>query len=141
LVVAFYCSPSRAQSAAEHADIVVEAAADHLALANDFSLSGEALSAGRLTTSDTASLVPGIESARNGGVSSFPIIRGLGDDRIRTLINGVPVAAACPMHMNPPLSYIDPTNVGQIDVYPGVTPVSLGGDNLGRLSRWRWNAD
>jgi iron complex outermembrane recepter protein len=110
---------------------VVEAAADHLAMANDFSLSGEALTARRLSTSDTASLVPGIDSARSGGVSSLPTIRGLGDDRIRTLVNGVPVAAACPMHMNPPLSYIDPTNVGQIDVYPGVTPVSLGGDNLG----------
>jgi iron complex outermembrane receptor protein len=131
LVVAFYFPRSQAQSAAEHAGIVVEAAAEHLALANDFSLSGAALTAGRLSTSDTASLVPGIESARNGGVSSLPVIHGLGDDRIRTLVNGVPVAAACPMHMNPPLSYIDPTNVGQIDVYPGVTPVRLGGDNLG----------
>ncbi len=59
------------------------------------------------------------------------MIHGLGDDRIRTLVNGVPVAAACPMHMNPPLSYIDPANVSRIDVLPGVTPVSFGGDSIG----------
>ena len=39
------------------------------------------------------------------------MIHGLGDDRNLTLVNGVPVSAACPMHMNPPLSYIDPANV------------------------------
>ena len=35
------------------------------------------------------------------------------------------------MHMNPPLSYLDPTEVARIDVLPGVTPVSLGGDSIG----------
>ncbi len=59
------------------------------------------------------------------------MVRGLGDDRIRTLVDGVPVAAACPMHMNPPLSYIDPTNVSRIEVLPGVTPVRFGGDSIG----------
>ncbi|MBV8135223.1 MAG: TonB-dependent receptor, partial [Deltaproteobacteria bacterium] len=45
--------------------------------------------------------------------------------------NGVPIAAACPMHMNAPLSYIDPANVSRMEVVPGVTPVSLGGDSIG----------
>jgi iron complex outermembrane recepter protein len=89
------------------------------------------LAARRVSSSDTASLLPGVDSAQAGGVSSLPIIHGLGDDRIRTLVNGVPVAAACPMHMNPPLSYIDPTNASRVEVLPGVTPVRFGGDSIG----------
>jgi iron complex outermembrane receptor protein len=114
-------APSWAQTAGEPATIVVEATADAAA----------ALAARRVSSSDTASLLAGVDSAQAGGVSGLPMIHGLGDDRIRTLVNGVPVAAACPMHMNPPLSYIDPANVSRINVLPGVTPVSLGGDSIG----------
>src|SRR6202166_4764728 len=115
------CSPSWAQTAGEPGSIVVEATADAAA----------ALAARRVSDSDTASLLAGVDSAQAGGVSSLPMLHGLGDDRIRTLVNGVPIAAACPMHMNPPLSYIDPANASQIDVLPGVTPVSFGGDSIG----------
>ena len=90
-----------------------------------------ALAAKRVSTSDTASLLAGVDSAQAGGVASLPMLHGLGDDRIRSLVNGVPIAAACPMHMNPPLSYIDPANASRIEVVPGVTPVSLGGDSIG----------
>jgi iron complex outermembrane receptor protein len=88
------------------------------------------LAAEQLSSSDTASLLSGIDFAQAGGVSGLPVIHGLGDDRIRTLVNGVPVSAACPMHMNPPLSYIDPSNVAHIEIFPGVTPVRLGGDSI-----------
>jgi iron complex outermembrane recepter protein len=90
----------------------------------------DVLTAGQIGSSDTASLLSGIDSAQAGGVSGLAVIHGLGDDRIRTLVNGVPVAAACPMHMNPPLSYIDPSNVARIEILPGVTPVRLGGDSI-----------
>jgi len=33
--------------------------------------------------------------------------------------------------MNSPLSSIDPTNVGSVKVYAGITPVSVGGDSIG----------
>jgi iron complex outermembrane receptor protein len=112
------CSPCWAQSSADPTGIVVEATAN-------------ALAAGRVSSSDTASLLAGVDAAQAGGVSSLPMIHGLGDDRIRILVNGVPIAAACPMHMNPPLSYTDPANVARIEVLPGVTPVSLGGDSIG----------
>ena len=88
----------------------------------------------RARTSDTASLLkglPGVATYGAGGVSSLPVIRGLADDRLRTQVDGVDVAAACPNHMNPPLSYVDPTAVAGIDVYSGVTPVSVGGDSIG----------
>lgn len=39
--------------------------------------------------------------------------------------------ASSPNHMNPPLSYIDPSRVESIQVYAGITPVSAGGDSIG----------
>ncbi len=88
----------------------------------------------RARTSDTASLLtglPGVSAYGAGGVSSLPVIRGLADDRLRTSVNGMDLVASCPNHMNSPLSYIDPTAVESVEVYSGVTPVSVGGDSIG----------
>lgn len=88
----------------------------------------------RPATSDTASLLrntPGVSLYGAGGVSSLPAIHGLADDRLRIKVDGMDLIASCPNHMNPALSYIDPTNVGTLKVYAGITPVSLGGDSLG----------
>ena len=85
-------------------------------------------------TSDTASLlkdVPGVTLATGGGVSSLPIIHGLGDDRLTIYVDGMCLTSACANHMNPPLSYIATSNVSIIGVKTGVTPVSYGGDNIG----------
>jgi iron complex outermembrane receptor protein len=84
--------------------------------------------------SDTAKLledIPGVSFQSNGGVTSLPIIHGLNDERVKTEIDGMIITSACPNHMNPPLSYIDPSNVGMISVLKGVTPVSMGGDSIG----------
>ena len=94
----------------------------------------ETLRALRPATSDTASLlrdVPGVQLQGAGGVSSLPVIRGLADDRNRIIVDGMDLIASCPNHMNPPLSYLDPNGVSKLRVYPGVTPVSLGGDSIG----------
>jgi iron complex outermembrane receptor protein len=88
----------------------------------------------RVRSSDTASLlkgIPGVSVYGAGGVSGLPVIRGLADDRLRTQVDGADIAAACPNHMNPPLSYIDPSAVASVEVYAGVTPVSVGGDSIG----------
>jgi iron complex outermembrane receptor protein len=88
----------------------------------------------RAATSDTATLlrdVPGISFYGAGGVSSLPVIHGLADDRLRTKVDGMDLIASCPNHMNPALSYIDPTRVDRIKVYAGITPVSVGGDSIG----------
>jgi iron complex outermembrane receptor protein len=87
----------------------------------------------RPATSDTASLlrnIPGVSTYGAGGVSSLPAIHGLADDRIRIKVDGMDLIASCPNHMNPPLSYLDPTNVGTLKVYAGITPVSVGGDSI-----------
>ena len=86
------------------------------------------------STSDSASLLseePGVSLYRAGGVSSLPSIHGLADDRVRIKVDGMDLIASCPNHMNPPLSYIDPTNIDNIKVFAGITPVSLGGDSIG----------
>ena len=85
-------------------------------------------------SSDTASLlrdVPGVSLNGAGGFSSLPAIRGLADDRLRIKVDGMDLVASCPNHMNPALSYIDPSNVGSLTVFAGITPVSLGGDSIG----------
>ena len=88
----------------------------------------------RAATSDTASLlrdVPGVTLYGAGGTSSLPSINGLADDRLRIKVDGMDLISSCPNHMNPPLSYLDPTNVGSLKVYAGITPVSVGGDSIG----------
>lgn len=88
----------------------------------------------RPATSDTASLlrdVPGVSLYGAGGISSLPSIHGLSDDRLRIKVDGMDLISACPNHMNPALSYIDPSRVDKIDVFAGITPVSVGGDSIG----------
>lgn len=86
------------------------------------------------TTSDTARMlqdIPGAGVYSAGGFSSLPVLRGLADDRLNLRVDGIPVTAACPNHMNPALSYTAPQNIGRIEVLPGITPVSNGGDSIG----------
>lgn len=88
----------------------------------------------RAATSDSARLlqdIPGVSLYGAGGISSLPVIHGLADDRLRIQVDGMDLMAACPNHMNSVLSYMDPTKVGSITVYAGITPVSVGGDSIG----------
>lgn len=92
------------------------------------------LSARRTDTSDTARLLedmPGVSSYGAGGISSLPVVHGLADDRLRTTVDGMDLMTACPNHMNPALSFIDPSKVASVEVYAGITPVSVGGDSIG----------
>lgn len=98
------------------------------------SMTGETLNARRFAINDTAALLegfPGVSLYSGGGVSSLPVINGLGDDRLKIVVDGMSITSVCPNHMNPALSYIDPAVVGQLNVYAGVVPVSQGGDSIG----------
>lgn len=67
----------------------------------------ETIDPGRARTSDTASLVgslSGLDVYTSGGLSSVPVIHGMADDRVNMLVDGMSLAPACPMHMNPALS-------------------------------------
>lgn len=87
-----------------------------------------------LATSDSSQLLnktPGISFQSGGGITSLPVIQGLGDDRVKIKIDGATITSSCSNHMNPALSYIDPDKVSRIEVMAGITPVSQGGDSLG----------
>ncbi len=55
----------------------------------------------------------------------------MGDERVKVVVNGMTTSSSCPNHMNPPLSYIDPSRVASAQVMAGITPVSMGGDSIG----------
>ncbi|NOQ79036.1 MAG: TonB-dependent receptor plug domain-containing protein [Gammaproteobacteria bacterium] len=85
-------------------------------------------------TSDTASLlknVPGLTIQKSGGVSGLPVLHGMADDRLRIKVDGMSLISACGNHMNSPLSYIAPSNVGSAVVHTALSPVSSGGDSIG----------
>ncbi|MCW8921337.1 MAG: TonB-dependent receptor [Sedimenticola sp.] len=101
---------------------------------NSTKVNANTLQSLRPATSDAASLlknIPGVNLYGAGGVSSLPVIHGLADDRLRIKVDGMDLISACGNHMNPPLSYIDPTSVGSAEVFAGITPVSVGGDSIG----------
>ena len=74
---------------------------------------------------------PGVSLRDNGDLATIPLLHGLGDERVKVVVNGMTVSASCPNHMNPPLSYIDPSDVARVNVMAGITPVSMGGDSIG----------
>jgi len=85
-------------------------------------------------TSDVVNILtqsPSVTVNQAGAVSGFPVIRGLADDRLNIQVDGMQLLASCPNHMNTPLSYVSPSQVESIEIYPGITPVSVGGDSIG----------
>ena len=94
----------------------------------------DALQATRSASSDSASLLrslPGFSVQGAGGASGLPSVHGMADDRLRIQVDGMDLVSACGNHMNPPLSYIDPSRVGTVRVFAGAVPVSVGGDSIG----------
>lgn len=92
------------------------------------------LSGMRARTSDTARLLedlPGVSLYGAGGISALPALHGIADDRLRTQVDGMDLMTACPNHMNPALSFIDPSRVARVAIYAGIAPVSVGGDSIG----------
>lgn len=134
-LLALFAAPAMAATDVYVLDEILVTAPGDLPLDAGASVLGPAeLAPQRARTSDTARMltdIPGVNVYGAGGVSSLPVIRGLADDRLRVKIDGMDLVASCPNHMNPPLSYIAPTAVDTIQVYSGVTPVSVGGDSIG----------
>lgn len=124
-----------AQTAPDAApNTVVVEAARAAAVAAPSRIDAARLQTLRAAGSDTATLlrdIPGISLQGAGGVSSLPAIHGLAGDRVRVQVDGMDLIASCPNHMNPPLSYLDPSSIAALDVWAGIAPVSAGGDSLG----------
>lgn len=143
LAASLFAAPAFAQTAGTPAAtatelpaVAVESAAQAL---RDAPLASATLTAAELErqrsrSSDVAELLqglPGVSAYGGGGVASLPALHGLADDRVKVVVDGLPIDNACPNHMNPPLSYSDPQTLSRVQVIAGITPVSLGGDSLG----------
>ena len=72
----------------------------------------------------------GVDFSAAGGMSSLPILNGLMGDRVKVLVDGADITAACANHMNPPLSYISANQIHSLNVVAGISPVSAAGDNI-----------
>jgi len=75
--------------------------------------------------------VPGAAVVRNGPQSGIVQLRGLSGDRVKVEVDGMTITPACPNHMDPPLHYSAPSDIGSVVVMAGMTPVSRGGDSIG----------
>jgi iron complex outermembrane receptor protein len=85
------------------------------------------------STSDTAGKLegkPGAAVVRNGSQTGIVQLRGLANERVRIRVDGMSITPACPNHMDPPLHFLLPSDVGELDLRPGVTSVSEGGDSI-----------
>ena len=107
---------------------------DTRAIDKKSTLSQSDIASEQAATSDIATIltsIAGVNVQTGGGISNLPVIRGLADNRLRILVDGVDSIATCPNSMNSPLSYIAPSAIDKTTVYAGVTPVSVGGNSIG----------
>ena len=101
---------------------------------NQQQISKQAIEANTSSTSDVVNILtqsPSVSVNQAGAVSGFPVMRGIADHRLNVELDGMPLLASCPNHMNTPLSYISPAQTDSVEIYPGITPVSVGGDSIG----------
>lgn len=69
---------------------------------------------------------PGVTGKRRGSLNLDPVIRGLSQDRINVMINGMKQWGAGPFRMDPPTSLIDVTSLESIEVIRGPYTVTRG---------------
>lgn len=85
-------------------------------------------------STDAAALVrnlPGAAIVRNGSQTGIVQLRGLSGDRVAVRVDGMAITPACPNHMDPPLHYANQAGGDLIQLYAGISPVSVGGDHIG----------
>ena len=67
--------------------------------AGSTTITSEAIADQKPATNDTAQLLsgtPGVNLATNGGVSSWPAIHGMADERVRTELDEMLLTKSCP---------------------------------------------
>jgi iron complex outermembrane receptor protein len=126
-------SPASESSTVRLPTIVVEAPA-----AEDFHQTVLLPSEQRYLPPDPADLLkyaPGAAVNKNGPLSGISQYRGMSGPRVNTLVSGLKVSPACPNWMDPPLSFIPASDLDQVVVDRGITPVSAGSETIGGTIR------
>lgn len=99
-----------------------------------WSLNESIVGSDHLHNADSAALIrnlPGAAVVRNGPQTGIVQLRGLSGDRVAVRVDGMTITPACPNHMDPPLHYAAAGSGDLIDMYAGISPVSVGGDHIG----------
>jgi iron complex outermembrane recepter protein len=103
-------------------------------IAEPWSLNESIVGSDHLRNADSAALIrnlPGAAVVRNGPQTGIVQLRGLSGDRVAVRVDGMTITPACPNHMDPPLHYASAGSGDLIDLYAGISPVSVGGDHIG----------
>jgi len=56
--------------------------------------------------------LPGVAGVQRSSATSDPVIRGMGRERVQTILGAVPLCNACPGRMDPPANYL---SIGALD--------------------------
>lgn len=93
-----------------------------------------ALQPGTVSTLDAADLlkrVPGANVHRNGPLTGIAYFRGLYNEPVNVLTDGMSLKNAGPNSMDSRMSYIPVTMIRSVKTWRGVTPVSTGLETMG----------
>jgi iron complex outermembrane recepter protein len=74
---------------------------------------------------------PGANVNSNGPLTGIPQYRGMYGPRIATAIDGNQLAPSGPNWMDPPISYVVGSQLASLEVYRGITPVSVAQESIG----------
>ena len=61
--------------------------------------------------------LPGLAAVRRAPSAAEPVIRGLGWERVQTILGAVPLYGACPGRMDPPATYLTPLSMSRISIF------------------------
>ena len=70
--------------------------------------------------------LPGVSGIRRSLNALEPVIRGLGQERVQTQVNGVPMHGACPARMDPPATLVTRSAAEEAIIVKGLASVVLG---------------
>lgn len=80
--------------------------------------------------SDYLKNIPGFSSARKGGTSGDPVLRGMAGSRLNLQMDGETMLGGCAGRMDPPTAYVYPESFDAITVLKGPQSVRHGGGNV-----------
>ncbi|MDQ6952585.1 MAG: TonB-dependent receptor [Mariprofundaceae bacterium] len=80
---------------------------------------------------DLLTSTAGANVNKNGPVTGIVQYRGMYGSRVNVQVDGLNVAPAGPNWMDPPLSHIAPSQLKNIKVIRGISPVSAGAESIG----------
>ncbi|MCB1183133.1 TonB-dependent receptor [bacterium] len=61
--------------------------------------------------------LPGVAVVRRAAGAAEPVIRGLGWERVQTVLGAVPLYGACPGRMDPPAAYLTPAAAEDVAIF------------------------